>query len=224
MSYLVSDLITRSQEKLDDPSFDTTTLINFANDVEREIFNKYRINIQEQQIDTITTTIGSRTLTGLPGVAGGSAVAQYISLRIILPVSYSMVLPYMEYEDVDVLYPNYMLLGQGPPIAWSIFDGTPFVVNLADKVYTLSAKYTMQPTKLTAVGDTPNIPEEFSEITVLGMYARALEFNDEYSEAVSVRQQYHSLAVDYVDATRRQDGVPHQMRRPLDMRGSRRLR
>lgn len=224
MSYLVSDLITRTQQKLDDPSFDTQTLINFANDIEREIFNKYRINTEEQQVDTTTTIAGSRTLTGLPGTAGGSVVAQYISMRIILPVNYSMVIPYMEYEDVDVLYPNYQLLGQGPPIAWYIFDGTPAIVNLADKVYTLSAKYTMQPTKLAATTDAPNLPEEFSEITVLGMYARALEFNDEYQEAVAIRQQYHSLAVDYVDATRRQDGVPHVMRQPRNLNGTRRLR
>lgn len=213
MSYLVSDLITRTQEKLDDTSFDTTTLINFANDTEREIFNRYRINIQEQEATTITTSAGVRTLSGLPGVAGGSAVAQYINLRVILPVNYAHEIPYMEYEDVDVIYPNYQLLGQGPPIAWFIFDGTPSLVNNADKVYTLSAKYTIMPTKLVATTDTPNIPEEFSEITVLGMYARALEFNDEYDEAQAIRQQYLKLATDYVDSTRRQAGGPHIMRR-----------
>jgi len=217
MSYLVSDLITRTQRKLDDDSFDTSTLIDFLNDTEREIFNRYRINTEEQQIDTITTTAGVRTLTGLPGTAGGSVVAQYISLRIILPVNYSMVIPYVEYEDADVYYPNYQLLGQGPPIAWYIFDGVPTLLNNADKVYTLSAKYTIQPTKITAVGDTPNIPEEFSEISVLGMYARALEFNDEYAQAQAVRQQYNRLATDYVDATRRTAGTPHIMRRPRTM-------
>lgn len=212
MSYLVSDLIIRTQQKLDDPSFDTPTLINFLNDTEREVFNRYRINIQEQQIDTITTTAGSRTLTGLPGTAGSGSVGQYISLRIILPVNYSTVIPYMEYEDVDVYYPNYLLLGQAQPFGWSIFDGVPFLVNLADKTYTLSAKYTMLPTKLTAAGDTPNLPEEFSEISVLGMYARALEFNDEYNEAIAIRGQFKQLCTDYVDATRRQAGIPHVMR------------
>lgn len=212
MSFQVSDLITRVQQKLDDTTFDTPTLISFANDTEREIFNRYRINTEEQQIDTITTTAGVRDLTGLPGTVGDS-VGQYISLRIILPVNYSKVIPYMEYEDVDVVYPNYNLLGEGPPLDWSIFDGVPFLINRADKVYTLSAKYTLLPTKLVAVTDTPNIPEDFSEITVLGMYARALEFNDEYAEAAPIRQQYKQLAMDYVDSTRRQAGVVHQMRR-----------
>lgn len=210
MSYLVSDLVTRTQRKLDDPSFDTTTLIDFANDAEREVFNRLRINIQETQLDTITTTAASRDLTGLPT---SPAVLTYITLRIISPINYSKVIPYMNYEDVDLVYPNYLLIGQGPPIGWYIFDGTPHLTNLADKTYTLSAKYTNAPTKLTAVGDTPNITEEFSEITVLGMYARALEFNDEYNEAQSIRRQFDRLCTDYVDATRRQAGVVHQMRR-----------
>lgn len=211
MSYTVQSLYTRTQNKLDDASFSTTVLLDFLNDTEREVFNRYRINTEEQQIDTITTTAGARTLTGLPSAG---LVAQYVSLRIILPVNYSKVIPYMEYEDVDVVYPNYLLLGQGPPIAWYIFDGTPALVNLADKTYTLSAKYTILPTKLVNGTDVPNIPEEYSEITVLGMYARALEFNDEYQEASTVRQQFQRLCVDYVDSTRRTAGTPHIMRAP----------
>jgi len=213
MAYTVTSLYTRVQNKLDDPSFDTSKLLDWINDTEREVFNRYRINIQEQQIDTITTTAGSRALTGLPGVVG-TGVGQYISLRIILPVNYSRVIPYVEYEDADVYYPNYNLLGQGTPIAWFIFDGTPTLLNNADKTYTLSAKYTMLPTALVNGSDTPNIPEEFSEITVLGTYARALEFNDEYAEARSVRQQFLKLCADYVDSTRGTAGTSHQMRRP----------
>lgn len=213
MSYTVSSLYTRVQNKLDDPSFSTSVLLDFLNDTEREVFNRYRINTQEQQIDTITTTAGSRDLTGLPGEVG-SVVGQYISLRLILPVSYSRVLPYVDYEDADKYYPNYQLLGQGTPMAWFIFDGVPTLLNNADKTYTLSAKYTLLPTALVNDDDVPNLPEEFSEITVLGMYARALEFNDEYSEAQAVRQQFNQLCTDYVDSTRRQAGVPHTLRRP----------
>lgn len=217
-TYDATSLYTRVQNKLDDPSFSTTVLNDFLNDTEREVFNRYRINTQEQQIDTITTTAGSRTLTGLPGVAGSGTVGQYISLKIIVPIQYSTVIPYVDYEDADIYYPNWQLLGQGQPIAWFIFDGTPTLVNAADKTYTLSAKYTLFPTPVVNGTDIPNIPIEWSEITVLGMYARALEFNDEYSEAQSVRQQFDKLCVDYVDSTRRQAGVPHTMRQPRNLR------
>lgn len=202
-------MITRVQQKLDDPSFDTPTLINFLNDTEREVFNRYRINTEEVEIDTLTTTVGSRNITGLPSGPG-----TYISLGILLPINYARKLPYVEYEDADLYYPNYQLLGQGSPIAWFIFDGTPTLLNNADKIYTLTAKYTMLPTKLTATGDTPNLPEEYSEISVLGMYARALEFNDEYAEAQFIRQQFDKLCSDYVYSTRRQAGTVHQMRQP----------
>lgn len=213
MAYDANSLYLRVQNKLDDPAFSTTVLLDFLNDTEREVYNRYRINTAEQQVDTITTTAGSRALTGLPG-AVGVVVGQYISLRIILPVNYSTLLPYVEYEDADKYYPNYQLLGQGPPIAWFIFDGVPTLLNNADKSYTISAKYTILPTPLVAGTDTPNIPEEYSEIEVLGMYARALEFNDEYQQASIIRTQFRQLCTDYVDATRRQDGVPHTMRRP----------
>lgn len=216
MPYTAQSLYTRVQNKLDDPSFSTSVLLDFLNDTEREVFNRYRINTREQQTDTITTTQGSRDLTGLP--ASGN-VGQYISLKIIVPIQYSTVIQYVDYEDADVYYPNWQLLGQGQPIAWFIFDGVPQLVNAADKTYTLSAKYTLLPTPILTPTDTPNIPEEFSEITVLGMYARALEFNDEYSEAQTVRQQFMKLCADYVDSTRRQVGVPHTMRRPRTLNG-----
>jgi hypothetical protein len=219
MSYTLADLFTRVQNKLDDPSFDTGVLTQFANDTEREVFNRYRINTEEQQNDTITTTAGSRALTGLPGIAGSQAVGVYINLRIILPVNYSRLIPYVEYEDADKYYPNYQLLGQGTPIAWFIFDGVPTLLNNADKTYTLSAKYTINPTPLENPTDVPNIPEEYSEITILGMYARALEFNDEYDEAQAVRQQFNRLCIDYVDATRRTAGTPHVLRRPRTVNG-----
>lgn len=215
MSYLTSDIITRVQEKLDDPSFDTPRLLNFMNDTEREIFNRYRINTEEQDVTTLTTTQGVRTITGLPAAG---VVGQFINMRIILPINYARVVPYVEYEDADVYYPNYQLIGQGPPIAWFIFEGVPSLLNNADKTYTLGMKYTLLPTKITSTSQTPNLPEEFSEITVLGMYARALEFNDVYDEATAIRQQYHQLAVDYVDATRRVAGVVHKMRKPNDLR------
>jgi hypothetical protein len=212
MSYLTSDLITRAQRKLDDDSFDTSILIDFANDTEREVFNKYRINIMEHQYDSIVTIAGSRDISAsLPTIPPPQT---YISLRVILPIQYSRLLPYIDYEDADKFYPNYQLLGQGPPIAWFIFDGVPSLLNPADKVYTISAKYTINPNKLLTVGDTPNIPEEFSEITVLGMYARAMEFNDQYAEATAARQAQIQLCMAYVDATRREAGTVHTMRRP----------
>jgi hypothetical protein len=208
--YDANSLFTRVQSKLDDTSFSTDLLLDYLNDTEREVFNRYRINTEEQENDLITTTAASRALTNLP--ASGT-VGQYISLRIILPVNYSKVIPYVDYEDADKYYPNYMLLGIGTPIAWFIFDGVPTLLNNADKTYTLSAKYTLLPTPITSGTDTPNLPLEFSEITVLGMFARALEFNDQYDEAQAARTQFAALCVDYVDKTKRQVGVPHTLRR-----------
>lgn len=217
MSYNLGAVITRVQNRLDDNSFDSQMLIDFANDTQREFFNHYRVNTMEQQNDTITTTEGSRDLSNLPGTVG-STIGQYISLRIILPVNYSRVIPYVDYEDADVYYPNYNLLGEGPPLAWFIFDGVPTLLNRADKTYTISAKYTVLPTTLSSTSDVPTIPEENSEILVEGMLARAHKFNDEYDKAAIDEAKFMKLCADFVDQTRRTAGTPHVMRRPLDLR------
>lgn len=213
MSYLVSDINTRVQNKLDDSSFDTAILLEFINDTEREIFNRYRIGTNETSNDSITTTAGSTALTGLPTNMGTP-----ISLKIISPVNYAEEIPYMEYEDVDALYPQSSLLGRGTPFGWYLFDGVPTLVNEADKTYTLSLKYIINPTKLTSSSDTPNVPENFSEALVMGVYARACEWNDEFDKGAVARQQFRNLCLDYVNVNRRSAGTPHIMRRPLNMR------
>jgi len=213
MSYLLSDVITRVQRKLDNTSFDSATLINYANDTEREIFNRYRISENEREATGITTTASSNALSGLPT---SPAVNNYIDLRIYSPQNYAMVIPYIEYEEVDIVYPNVGLLGTGPPIGWYIFNSVPTLVNNADQVYTLRAKYTIFPIELTASSDVPNIPVEYSEILVLGMYARALEHDDEWDKGAAARQQMNNLAMDYVNP--RQSGTPHVMRQPKNLK------
>lgn len=213
MAYTVQTVITKTQRKLDNTSFDSATLIDYANDTERELFNRYRIpSVNEREATSITTTNGSNALSGLPS----TTVNNYLSFRIYTPINYAMPIPYIEYEDVDLVYPNVGLLGTGPPIAWTIYNGTPVLVNNADQTYTIRAKYLINPTELTSASDTPNVPQEYSELLVLGMYARALEHDDEFDKAAAARQQFDKLAIDYVSP--RQSGTPHIMRQPRNLK------
>lgn len=211
MAYTLGTVITRVQDKLDNTSFSSASLINFANDAEREIFNRYRIpNVNEREATSVTTSIGSNLFTGLPTTAN-----RYLNFRVYTPVNYASLLSYLEYEDVDLVYPNINLIGNSPPMAWTVFNGTPQLINNTDAVYTLRAKYLVNPTELTTTADTPNIPVEYSEVLVLGMYARALEHDDEFDKAAVVRQQMDQLAIDYI--TPRQAGTPHIMRSPRNL-------
>lgn len=213
MAYTLATVNTRVQRKLDNTSFNTAKLMDFANDAQREIFNRYRLGFNEREDATVTTTSGSTALTGLP-----TDMSIPINLRIFSPTGNAMLLPYVEYEEVDLMYPNVSLVGNSPPVAWTIFNGTPRIINNADATYTLYLKYVKTPIELTATSDVPEIPVDFSELLVLGMYARALEHDDEFDKAAVIRQQMDALALDINDRYRRQAGVPHVMRSPLNLR------
>lgn len=213
MAYDAGNIISRTQAKLDNTSFDSTKLLAFANDAQREIFNRYRLGFNERENTTVTTTAGSTALTGLP-----TDMDVPLSLRVFSPVNYANLLPYIEYEDVDELYPNVGLVGSGPPIAWTIFNLVPKLVNNADTTYTLYLKYVKAPTELTSTASVPEVPVSFSEMLVLGTYARALEHDDEFNKAAAVRQQLDDLALDLNSRFRRMAGIPYQMRQPLNLR------
>lgn len=206
MSYNVASLRTRVQQKLDNTQFDSTKILQFLNDGLRDIV--IQAKPQYYQAETsYTTTIGVNTLT-----TSATDVLVPISMRMYTPQNYAMLLPFLEYNDVDLYYPNVGLLGTGPPIAWSTFALVPFVVNNADAVYTLKSKYVQIPTELVNDADIPLLPVTYSEILVLAAYRRALEHDDNFDEAQLIQQQVDSKLMDMETLAKPQIGTPHVMR------------
>lgn len=208
MAYNLDTLTTRIQNKLDNTAFNTAILTQFINDGIRDIV--IQAKPQYYQAETsYTTTIGANTLTTV-----ATDVLVPISMRTYTPQNYAMLLPFMEYQDVDLYYPNVGLLGTGPPIAWSTFALVPFVVNNADAVYTLRSKYLQVPMELSAAIDVPALPVTFSEIIVLAGYKRALEHDDDFDQAQVVQQQIDSKLLDLSSLAKPQIGTPHIMKQP----------
>lgn len=212
MSYTVSTLQTRVQQKLDNTAFDTTKILQFLNDAQRDIVIQAKPQYMRGEA-TYTTTIGANTLT-----TSSTDILVPLNLRMYTPVNYAMLLPFIEYQDVDLLYPNTSLLGTGPPIAWSTFANVPFVVNNADTVYTLKGKYLKIPPELVNTTDVPILPETFSEILVLGAYKRCLEHDDSFDEAQVIQQQIDSKIMDMNSVLKPQLGMPHIIRQPYNRR------
>lgn len=211
-TYQLSTVRSRIQRKLDNTSFDSTTLNDFINDGQRWIFNHSRLTFNEREA-SVTTTASSTALTGLP-----TDISQPLNLRVYTPVNYAMLVPYVEYEDVDLIYPNVSLIGNGPPIAWTVFNGTPVLVNNADQTYTLKLKYIHSPTELINDTDVPEVPVEFSELLVLAGYKRALEHDDDFDQAQVIQQQIDREIIDMNGRYRRQAGVPHIMKQPKNLK------
>lgn len=208
MTYQLSTVRTRVQQRLDDTSFSTAYLDQFINDAQRDILNSRRFVFMEKEA-TVTTTSGVNTLTGVP-----TTMQTPLSLRVYTPVGNAIVLPYMEYEDIDVVVPNMSLVGNTAPVRWYMFDHTPYVYPNADATYTLKLKYIKEPTELTGDTDVPEIPESFSEILVLGALKRAHEFNDDNDKAQMVQIQIDEQMEKMDERYKRQAGSPHIMMQP----------
>lgn len=210
MAYTVSTVTSRIQRKLDNPSFDAQTILDYLNDYQRELFNKYRMTFMEREVSSLTTSANSTAITGLP-----TDIQVPLNMRIILPVNYASMLPYIEYEDYYPAVPNTDLLGTGPPSAWTIFNGVPILHAKADvMMYTLAMKYIKTPIELVNTTDVPEIPVDFSELLVLGAYKRCLEHDDSFDLAQIVQLELDDKELAFNDRFRRQHGITHVMRQP----------
>lgn len=212
MAYQLSTVRSRIQDRLDNTSFSTSILNQFINDGLRDIIIQSKPQFSRLETN-YTTVIGAATLT-----TTATDVLVPLSFKIYTPINFTQKLPYVEYEDVDLYYPNVSLLGTGPPIAWSIFANAPYLINNADAVYTLRAKYLQAPPELVNDTDVPILPVTFSEILVLSGYRRALMHDDDFDQAQIVQQEVTSQILNMNEILRPQLGVPHIMRSPYTRR------
>lgn len=208
MAYQLSTLRSRIQDKLDNTSFSTSILTQFINDGLRDVVIQAKPQYYQAET-TYTTTANTNTLT-----TSATDILVPISMRLFTPINYAMLLPYIEYQDVDLVYPNLGLLGTGPPIAWTTFGLVPSLVNNADTIYTLRSKYVQIPAELVNDTDVPALPVTYSEILVLAGYKRALEHDDSFDQAQVVQQQIDSKILDMMNMAKPQIGTPHIMRQP----------
>lgn len=208
MAYQLSTLRSRIQDKLDNTSFSTSILTQFVNDGLRDVVIQAKPQYYRAEA-TYTTSIGAATLT-----TSATDVLMPLSFRLYTPINYAMVLPYIDQQDVDVIYPNLGLVGVGPPIAWTTYGLVPALVNNSDAVYTLRSKYITIPAELVNDADVPLLPVTFSEILVLAGYKRALDHDDNFDQGQVVQQEINSKLMDMTTFLKPQQGVPHIMRQP----------
>ncbi len=209
MSYQLSTVRSRIQDRLDNTSFSTSILTQFVNDGLRDIIIQSKPRFSQLEAN-YTTSISSAALT-----TSATDVLVPMSFKIYTPINYTQKLPFIEYQDVDLYYPNVGLLGTGPPIAWTIYQNIPILVNNADAVYTLRGKYLQAPPELVNDTDVPILPVTFSEILVLAGYKRALEHDDNFDQAQIIQQQITQQIMNMNETLKPQLGTPHLMRQPF---------
>jgi len=173
-------------DKLDDEEFDTTIVDRFINDAQRDIFNNYELSFQEKIFAGVLPA--TSTMFQLP-----SDLSQLQSAVITSPDAnvVDIMSKYTDFRTFNRLFPKPSISDAGDIQVWSMYSGNMMLSRPTDVDYELTMFYTKKPKKLEADADVPEIPEEFSELLVLGAYIRCLKRNEDFDMATYVEVEYN---------------------------------
>lgn len=172
-------------DKLDDDEFDTNVVDNFLNDTQRDIFNQYELPFQES-IFRGTIPVDS-LIFGMP-----SDVALPLSYIITGPDGYQKNLhdSFHDFRTFNRLFPTPANNTPGIISNWTLFGGNILTSAPTDTEYTMTVFYIKKPTLLLEDGDVPELPEEFSELLILGALYRIQKRNEDYDQAAVTEGEY----------------------------------
>nr|DAX93558.1 MAG TPA: head to tail adaptor [Caudoviricetes sp.] len=170
-------------DKLDDDEFEPQIIDNFINDTQRDIFNQFELPFQEKMFQG-TIPAGS-IMFKLP-----ADVAQLQSQSMLGVRGWQN--QQMDWRSFIQAYPDAANEEPAEPGAWTLYGGNILLSAPTDKDYTMTIYYIKRPAKLLEDTDVPEIPEEFSELLVLGAFKRVLERNEDYDLSPSIDAQYQA--------------------------------
>lgn len=175
-------------DKLDDQEFDPGIVDRFLNDTQRNIFNQYELPFQEKIFEGDIPQGSS--MIKLPDDA-----AQVQSFVLTSPDQETRELSngYIPFRDFNKIYPAPSVSRPGQVYSWTLYNQRVLFSASTDKPYKLTIFYIKKPTTLKNGLDIPEIPEEFSELLVLGAFKRIQERNEDYDQAAVTGQQYNDL-------------------------------
>jgi hypothetical protein len=125
-------------------------------------------------------------------------------------------------DQFDELYPQPTIIAPSIPMICYDFSGQIHVfprpnqpVNVTG--YGMELRYYKVPTKITAITDVPNVPEEFNEYLFLDAFAQAMEKRNRYDVSQELQQQRDNVEIDIVDryGASLQDADPYVIDSPL---------
>lgn len=175
-------------DKLDDEEFYPGIVDRFINDTQRDIFNQYELSFQEKIF--AGTVVQGTTMLLLPSDA---ATVQSFVVTSPDGQQQDIIDYYLPFREFNKKYPTPSLNEQADIRNWTLYANNIIFAAPTNDTYTLTTFYIRKPVVLSGDGDIPEIPEEFSELLVLGAYIRVLERNEDFDQADYVRTQYNTL-------------------------------
>lgn len=212
MAYTLSGLISRVQSKVDDAGFSSSSITNYLNDAQNDVFNQYYLRSFEASED-YSLTIGERDITDGSGLPDNFQQAVDLTLT---SSGFETILQYLEYTELEERYPDSndtTLYAETIPRFWTLYGDTIKVFPAPDAAYTVTLRYLGRPTELSSPSQVPDLPSDFEEYYVLAASARVLEDKDNYDQATILFSRAEDLAAKIVPRyARRQTGRPMRMR------------
>lgn len=189
MDYTLQGIRNRViNDKLDDEEFDPNIVDRFINDTQRDIFNQYELSFQEKIFAGALPS--TSVMFALP-----DDLAQLQSAVVTDPNDniQDIMSRYVDFRTFNKLFPKPSVTEPGDVQAWTLYSGNMLLSRPTDVEYQLTVFYTKKPATLTLPTDVPEIPEEFSELLVLGAYVRCLERNEDFDLAAYVKTEYNNM-------------------------------
>lgn len=189
MEYTLSELRRDvAIDMLDDEEYDAGIIDRALNKTQREIFNQFELTFQEKifsgTIPTASTMFKYPTDLALAqDHIVTSPDGQQSSLKHL----------YIPFERFNQMYPTPANNKPGPITAWTSYGGNIITSAPTDQEYTIDFYYIKKPALLKADTDVPEIPEEFSELLVLGAYIRIAKRNEDLDLANVAVQDYAAM-------------------------------
>jgi hypothetical protein len=186
MDYTLQAIVQRVKvDKLDDDEFDTGVITRFVNDAQRDIFNQFELTFQEKIF--AGTLPASSTMFSVPDDLALLQRAILTNGTDIQDIS-KKYMPWREFLDT---YPSPSSNTAGDVSNWTSYAGNIILNCPQEDEQTLTMYYIKKPIVLTTGTQVPEIPEEFSELLVLGAYIRCLKFNEDFDQAAYVEIEYN---------------------------------
>lgn len=193
MAYTCSDIISQVSSRLKDASISNATILQFINDTNREICNRYNWDFMQDTASFSTTaSVASYTLASV-----ASDLQKLVSLRITSPDESEIWLQPLESSVFDRYIADPTSSSEGVPQYYYMWGDSIYLFSIPDGVYDTEVRYVKKPTTLES-DDQPDIPEEFQEVVMLGALYRSLQTNDDFDQALVIKNQMDIQVVDMI--------------------------
>lgn len=212
MAYVLSDIVTKVQQRVRDTNYSSTEIKNYINDAQNDIFNEFKLP-QLQATQNYTLTINESDITNGSGLP--SDYVQAVNL-VITADNYERPLTYVDFREIDRFDTDPDDTDANPanvPDRWYYYNDTIRVFPVPSSAFTVTLKYYKRPTELSSDSDVPQVPKEFEELLVLGAAYRVLQVKDNYDQAGILENSFIEKLQKLVNKySRPQVGKPTKMR------------